>query len=199
MNSIQDISDLLQAELPGAPAPLLLRTARFVFDDFCRETGALRETLTLDVVADQEDYAIVPTVGDVWPFLMVKVESGDANGYAELDQGYWEFDGTGTLTLLYPGSEDTTDGLRVTVACRPRLSSKTIPVDESFLDKHQEAIADGVKARLYATPHLGVFNADMAAYFEGRYRSGKAQAKLTVAYDGRLNNKAQLVTMRRDF
>lgn len=161
--------------VPGCPIPVVSQSLSRVVRDFCRKTQTWILKVTLDVVAEQSDYDLTTslTEGSQIASLMKAIVDGD-----ELTLGTGcTIDGN-TVTLTTEPNEAIEDGLVLYLALEPTLGG--ISVEESILSRFGETIADGVRADLHAVPGNSWSNQAMAVYYNEKYRTGIADAKIAM-------------------
>lgn len=161
--------------VPGCPIPVISQSISKVVRDFCRKTQTWILKVTLDVVADQAAYVLtssLPEGSQIASLMSVKLNNNVLTLGTDCT-----IDGN-TVTLDPVPTEAVTDGLVLYLALEPILGGVT--VEESVLNRFGESIADGVRSDLHSVPGNTWSNQALAIYFNEKYRTGIADAKIAM-------------------
>lgn len=176
MTLISDLWQYLQMELPGAPQPIVLQTARTMIDEFCRRTDAWQEALAaMDYAADTLDYALSPAASaSVHRILLVKLDDTELQPYT-----YTLEDGNTLRFASAPASSDSAGGLVVIVSLRPTLDCTELT--QAFMERWYDTFCSGVKWRMMAMPRRSWSNPEMAQVYIQNWNRGIGEARMEIA------------------
>jgi hypothetical protein len=181
----------------GCPIPIAEQAILDSADELCRESRILRETIQIDLIPGQADYALTPATVGAFSVeaLFARIGTKDplepitpdlANGLADLatDPVYIEQVDSETLRL-HPAPR-TAETMTVTLVLSVESTSTTVP---SILDRWRDGVVAGALARLFVINGQPWSNPQMAAakrqVFDSALNGATAQATLG-------NMKAQL-------
>ena len=182
--NISDIRKYILPEVPGCPLPLLDQVIIDVWREFCNETQAwkcdldpinVRDTVTEYELDAPNNYSqiIVPTKVQIF-----RDEDSPIHPDAQTEEpydAYTRFDKCAIILVLTP-SEDITNGLRIRVALRPRLTATLM--DQQLFEDTYDYAAFGVKARLMLMPKKDWSAQQMGLYYQQRYWDGVGKARI---------------------
>ncbi len=152
--------------VPGCPTNVILQMGGRVLTDFCEETHAWRETLTITTTAGVDEYELDPASGYVLCVLSVK-DNGAITSVDEFlpkDQ---------KITLSYVPVQ--TRSLEVLVALAPVNATDAFP--QYIYQRYGDALASGTLALLMAMDGTPWKNPQMAEVNRSIYDGGVARAK----------------------
>ncbi len=174
------------ARLTGIAPDLLDQEARWVLDEFLRETRIWRRTLTVALVAGQEDYAL-----DIEDYESVAGVQAVAYGAAGLMAGVERMTRTrtgapttaGMLTdrtiRVYPiPSAGLTEPLTVDVWLTMLVHVDQPPPD--VILPFQDALLQGLLVRCYSIPNVAWTNLQLAGAHQISYEGAKARVRRQV-------------------
>jgi hypothetical protein len=158
MAALADFTRHVRPEVPGCPEIQILDAVLHAGIEFCKRTKIMRETVTIETVADTARYDLTDELVDgAEPDEVMNVSRGNnidlspsseqdflANGLE--DSGtpqYFYLDGNDLVLGLKPSAAET---LTVTVKARPTEAATTLP-DELYR-RYRLEIAAGAKAFL---------------------------------------------------
>jgi len=157
----QDLYPMLKVELPGCPEPLILQELQRIGRNFCIDTEAWQEKLSLiNLVAAQTDYPLVHVFeADIQRIVYVRIGTDDDSpddDTADTDPNQYNLvvgSTTGILNVLrfrdaLKPPAAVTNGLLVKVVLVPRaFASELAPW---FMERWVEGIIAGVLGNLKA-------------------------------------------------
>lgn len=152
--------------VPGCPSNVALQMGGRVFTDFCEETHAWRETLSITTTSGVDEYELNPAAGYVLCVLSVK-DNGAITSVDEFlpkDQ---------KITLSYVPNQ--TRSLEVDVAIAPVNATDSFP--QYIYQRYGDALASGTLAMLMAMDGTPWKNPQMAEVHKSIYDGGIAKAK----------------------
>ncbi len=180
-----NLSPFLQAALPNLPGAVrrIVRSNLVeVLREFYELSTALRDTIDVNVVADQRDYDIVPAASDL--FVMHPLEvyyngrkiralkqrppTASLTQTATQPTG-WYRTGLNTVSLYPTPTVALTNGLSVYVSLRPDTSRNFVPA--VALAEHFDAILDGLYGRMMKQSAKPYSNLQLSQYHLQRFRS----------------------------
>ena len=168
-----DLGDLLTDMyrwVPNAFEGDMRAALREVAVEFCRDTGAFTDELTLDLVASQADYDLDP----YYAAMVHSIQEAKRGTTLMSPTEYHLVDGDpARFRFVTAPSVASTGGLTVLVQLVPLADCEEFP--EAFLSRWRTALVAGAVTRLTIP---GAKNADVAVhkYFKGDYRAGLADA-----------------------
>jgi len=179
LTSVVELYPLLLPELPNCPTPLLLQVLQQTIRDFCVQSDLWRETLTMNVVADQADYTLAPTDTSSQVQRVVSVSISDV----EQLQRYITFNPTNSeITLdddIIPTAAET-NGLDVVISLCPHIGYPTTTFNAGMLNRWAEAFCMGAKARLMLMPQKDWSNGQLGMMYNQQFLTQVALARREV-------------------
>ncbi|NCC51628.1 MAG: hypothetical protein EOM20_10475 [Spartobacteria bacterium] len=192
MITLDQLKEMMFVEVPGVPEPLLEQHLSLSITRFCAASEAYIDEISVDIVADQEDYTIYPVL------------SGRIRRINELlisdvvqDNSLYEFDGYETLTLLYPPTSDSAAGMLVKAVTTPDPLNATVPPE--FLDRWYEGIRAGALSSLMRIPDRDWSNAELAMENRAVFVRAVNEARIETDTSKYQRGNARRMTIRRDF
>lgn len=150
----------------GCPRPVIASTVKRIVSDFLRQTGVYRYTHPdVTLVAGTLAYALTPPAGTLVSRLVSLSTLGalPANGYIEAGQ------------LRFASSPP--DGVIVTPVLELGLDPAATSVDDTYLARWIDTIADGTLADLMMIPDRQWTDQNRAPQYANKYRRGKHMAR----------------------
>lgn len=183
---------LLLAELPGCPLPLVKQTINRAARDFCRDSMAWQEDIDAVVLRpgvwryelglpSDAQIALVQTakIGtrDLTPAIDARgainwgAAQGEPSRYAVLPN--W-------IEIAVDPTPIQAATLRLAAVLAPTLEAATLP--DVLADRHFDAIAEGVKARLMAMANKTWSDPAGAQLAAAAFAKAKTDARIEAAY-----------------
>lgn len=188
MTSVAILDTRLLLDLKGCTELLRFEALRDACREFCEETGAWHEELTLDLVDGQVRYNLIPSFDahvyrlvDVWKLTEDQVTDGvrgDALGVDLYDLTAGDPEVLVLADTIEP-EDDVTNGLIVKAAMVPEFNSADIA--EWFLNRYWLAIVSRAKAIRMLDDKTRWTNAQKAAINQGIYLNEVQKAKAEVS------------------
>lgn len=184
ISTYRELFPLMQPDLPSIPDPLLLQELQGAGRDFCRDTEAWREYITMDIDSDLTDYVLrskynAEILRPRWVWT-----NGDRTG-EPIDISLFDFrPETQTLSFNSDFADDLTDGLIVEVTLMPRLFTEELA--GHFMEKWAEGIVARAKVRLMSMKDKPWSSPERVQFFNGEY-----SRYLSVAHRDRLSENKQ--------
>lgn len=199
----------VEPDVPGAPAPAIVRAVRDAAIQFCRETKIWWEVLPAqDLTIDVHTYTLNPPAKSVVAELTRLTVEGAPIYPTTVDwlasyKGKWEeatgarpsqyFRPTPTTFRIYPTATETVvNAFLATAVLRP--ADDATGVEAMLFEEFREAISDGTKARLFrqkAAPWYDPLEAEsrnrsfLTAIVEAKWRAVKGDvSQMLVAETG---------------
>lgn len=214
--NILDMRLTVIADLPDTKDILVEKLMLDGIQDLCRETSCLIDPFTTTSVNGTHTYPLtvsgsLPANTEIIGFWQGKYNSDTlretSNRSMDQRDRQWETR-TGTPTeIIYDGDTNirfniTPDTTGKAIQLEPILMPNSIDgvVPERIEKRHQEAVKDYVKWKMFGSPGSKLFNMELAKEFKKDYTRGKNKLKIEVAKDGaEIEIRAQsFVTGRRD-
>lgn len=179
--ALQDrLFDDLRVSLPGSTDAAIKQELWATLDDLCRDGHVWRETITVALVVNQDEYLITPAGTEIVHVFAIDHPTLDLTNVT------YEY-GKILIASDSPLAADTTSPLFVVAALTPSLNPGAdveawIPSD--MWSEHYQTILSGVKARMMAQPAKPYSNPQVAVYHARDYRSRKAVARHRVRTGG---------------
>ena len=195
MNSLTDLSPLVEIEIPRCSSTIALYSLRRAIHETCMETSCWQEEITDNLVADQASYTLASASVSaiIYRIIDVNINSGDGS---DLPVTEYEFTNNTTLTLDDAPTEATTDGLVVNVA----LINPVVGVDftnVAILDRWGYIIADGAIARI--AKMTAYRNDELAAQKAEDFRKGKLKIVTDITQTGFKTGQSLKVPIQQQF
>ena len=178
-------NDIVLAELPQAPSPLVVQYARRVAIDFCETTQLYVVDLTaIDVVATTATYSLTAPSSETTPsevvsaylsgapLKMIPVTQLRRTGTrwaadtAVAPTGFTQLD-SATVTLYPKPTANATGALSLTATLKPSLTSTGLVA--WMANKYYYDLANGIKALLMSMPGKSWSNPEGAKVYAGMY------------------------------
>lgn len=193
MNTVDELIQLIYAELPNCPQVMQKQHLQRALIEFCKDSELLQETITRNVVADQATYYINSTYdASIHRLLSVKIDD------RELDINDYELVNESELRLDNAHTEDVTDGLVIKMVLRPTLNNgdteSSLP--SIFLDRYGHIIATKAKSSLMLIPRKPWSEPQTGAYYAEQYRIMLNESKIN---RGHQHKNGDLVIEAREF
>lgn len=189
LTSIYTLDTRLRIKVGGrTPEPVRKRALREAAREFCRRSGAWRETLAaISTVADQADYTVtIPTDGTQYAARILRVSRARLEG-AVMNETLWAFSPDHVFSFI---TAPATADLSLV------LDAVFEPTDECYLlpdwmvAKHDQAVVDGAIARILdeagdprAADRWAQFNRAIAVEI-GQILDGRQSGVMTVRRKG---------------
>lgn len=185
MAAIATLVGLVTMHIRNCPTPAitdaLLRAAR----EFCDETRYVRESIVLDVVADQPLYTLEPEVLDYCEVCGVRaVEVDGIPLVSEVQEGishdeggtdFWNYEPPDQLRLFDPPKADRDEGLKVRLILQPKEDATEIP--DIVLRRYRNTIAHGAIYWLASMTKAAWSDPVLADRFEKKWIKEKGHAR----------------------
>ena len=187
----QDIIPKISPWLPKCDTPFILQQLREAGRVFCERSEAWQHDIVpIDLVAEQTDYAIVPSWdARINRILEVRINTEDGvdagTEGALQDEDSYDFIPPSTLSFTAESTYSVTDGLDVKVVLIPEPDSDDI--DESFLDRWEWGIRALALSKMLLMKQRPWSDPDNALDFKQQYLTALNKAKAEV---GRKYKKA---------
>lgn len=156
-------------DLPGCPEIGIDTELARIANKFCAATWTYRVDVTESVQSG--DTSISPTLPN--DTQLVGVVSAEIDDFE-----FYDFTISGDSIVLDEAATSDYD-VALTIAVKPSLSAGIVP-DVLFRD-HMDAIAHGVKARLFLSPQKSWTNPDLATYHQ-RFYDDAAGANMAIGF-----------------
>lgn len=172
MAAISSIAKYVRPDVSGCPDILILDAILLAGIEFCKRTKIIKETLSINTVIGQADYALNVASG-TQPEEILSVKRGDEehltpSSFKDFDDHhlntlsgtpqYFYMSGGNTLQLgKIPEAVET---LSVIVRTRPSRDATTLP--DEIVDRYMDELANGAKARLMIMKDKAWTDLDMA-------------------------------------
>lgn len=166
------LMDDLQLQLPGVVPQAVQVELRNTLRDFFIDTNIWHEEVRVKIKPNVISYDVSPSEPAVAVRLMgVRNANDTAVRYATMPE-------MGTLMLRSAPSQPEVWHAKVVLTVSSNPDREGYPIFPKWvLDRYYDTIVDGVLARMMAQSAKPYANAQMAAYHQKRYLSGKAQAR----------------------
>jgi len=197
MNSLSELSSLVQIELVDCPPTLCINALRRAVREFLRRTGAWREDLTYDLVADQTDYTLASAVltATIYRIIGVNINAGDGD---DLNATEYEFYDNVTLALDAAPVDALTDGLVLEVAIIPPIVGTDF-TDSGILDRWGEAFQAKAIAIQASQKKKPWSDPDLAAEKQIEYTSAIKACLVELSTTGFKQGQAYRANVLRQF
>ncbi len=168
---IKFLLNQLQAKIIGASQGQIKAELFDTLREFFNESSSWVETLTINVIANTIEYALVPDVGQILRLAAV-VDSNNIPQPAIMPT-------IGTLQFRNPYNINQVMTAYVVVTCALPRDRDDLPVIPDWvLPAYSEAIQDGVMGKMFNTPQATYSNPKLAqTYHLPRFRNGMAVAR----------------------
>ena len=173
----------------GVPVPIIDHEVREAAIQFCDRARVWREIQTLDVVADQADYApvlpvdgAVSVVEDVY-HNRVRLEMKPIDTLKEQYQDWQSQSGTplyytqmqpGVIKLVPYPTAALTDALSVRLVFQPARAAETLP--DWLYEQYADVLGWGALVRLLLNPGLPCHSPALAAAYQTQFEQGLFRA-----------------------
>ena len=197
--------------LPGAPYPMVISAFNQSARELCRRAKCWSEWQDITLVADQAGYSLTPATDDSSirviraiiipprkpmtpitndeiirnrPYLLSAI--GEPTAYV-VNQDM--------SVTLYPKPTTAQAGViaKARVSFVPNSDSVTLPAD--LIERFEEVLIDGCKARMFATPGAW-FEPNASAFHKQEFANGVAKAEIDLLTD---YGSADLIVQKRAF
>lgn len=197
------LHELAFPELPGCPQALVDQAMYAASREFCARSRAWEEKLTINLLADQAEYALKPKwqasvegVKDVRINTAAGVTAGTPGN--RIDDREWAVTRSDSgsmakieLSETYTPSESITSGMTLTAILVPDAGEHQLPT--WFLQRHYEAILGMTLADLMTRHEDDAwYNPVRANFWRKRYGSKIGRARFDVINRGRLRPRGLL-------
>lgn len=183
-NEVSQLKDLLIDVLEDvggctdASAELALsRTSR----EFLRKTEIWKEKLSINIVADQQEYTLTPSSGGIVQRITgvkVKNESSttDFEKLNSLSEDYYTFEDPRTFKfdINHIPTYSKSGGMQIEIVITPRYNSPELP--EWVIERYAEGLAAGAKARLMSSRNKPYYDPSEAARNQSLYHGAVTMA-----------------------
>lgn len=182
---LEDILRYCVTELPGAPDAMIINALNDSAIDLCRQSGCWNTWVDISLAAGQSEYAITPpaTNSRLWlvrtalfnghEFKPMPADQQAAITPAMFSQQgtptcYW-FSSVNTMQVLpIPVEADAGRVIKLRAVWTPTV--KATEFDEDLMERYQEALTSGAKAKLMRMPGQTWSNPDLSMYYEATHR-----------------------------
>jgi hypothetical protein len=179
---IDDLIPYIVPDVPGATENIIKNRMREALREFCMDTEAWTETVTMDQVDGQTSYNIALT-NDAYiqRILWIKSKTSDTQNFDDiltpigLDRYYLAEDGESIE--FYNNKElkhDITDGVQFKFALRPSFQIEELSGD--LFDRYGEGIFNLTKYKLMMTPNTPYTNPELAMNCYNQYQNTRVTA-----------------------
>lgn len=183
MQILTDLIPLVAPWVPGAPNNMIELELRDALIEFCEDTEAWTETVTMDQVADQAEYEISLTnEASIQRVMEVLVKTNTSQDYDDLRRSpypveYYKLNADGDTIVFYNNNEPSqtiTDGIQFKFALRPQ--DRTEELSGDLLDRYGRGIAKLARYKMMTVPKKPYYNPQEAQRYYDEYKNTRMTA-----------------------